>query len=472
MSGRREWLILSALLGMDLSWLYGWASLVMLGSFQQPFPFLRALGLAGAATLLTLSHHRRGWRIYQIAGVHLAGLTLACAVIIYGVEGPGCSFFAVSWVAEFFTLTKTPIHWLQLVVALFWCLAFWIMGIRLALLPKNHLTVSNHFDFGVMSLVLLHLLEMLLFVEGGIILTELSLPRVLFAFFTFSVTAFCLARCAGQGKSDFIIGFRGIGVISSFLAVFLLLGSGITALFLPYLTVAAETGVAVLHTVTAPVGELLLRILFFFFGHGRLLQESAAPSASQGSQLQTLAEQPVEGWLLLLQKILLFLTAGLGVLLALAFCALLIWQLGWWLSKRSDSAEPGPSPWQLFRKLLQKVFTKIFMLCRRLQGVGKRSRSPVQLYLSLINWGALSGLPLIPSETPREYGGRLSKRLPAATKEIDIIITAHNVLIYGGRTDQEAQLPQLSQLQGAWSAYIRLRSLRFWPARMKSLLFR
>jgi hypothetical protein len=466
MNGRREWLILSALLGMDLSWLYGWASLVMLGSFNQPFPFMTALGIAGAATLLTLSHHRRGWRIYQIAGVHLAGLTLACAAIIYGVEGPGCSFFAVTWVAEFFTISKTPVHWLQLAVALFWCLAFLIMGTRLVLLPKNHLTVSNHFDFGVISLVLLHLLEMLLFVEGGIILTELSLPRVLFAFFTFSVTAFCLARCAGQGKSDFITGFRGIGVISSFLALFLLLGSGITALFLPYLTVAAETGVAVLKTVTAPVGELLLRILLFFFGHGRLLPESAAPSASQDSQLQALAEQPVEGWLLLLQKIFLFLTAGLGVLLALASCALLIWQLGWWLSKRSDTAEPGSSPWQLFRKLLQKIGAAIIMLRRRFQSAGKRSRSPFQLYLSLINWGALSGLPLIPSETPREYGGRLSQRLPAATMEIDIIITVHNASIYGGRTDQEVQL------ESAWSACTKLRSPRFWPARMKSLLFR
>jgi hypothetical protein len=466
MNGRREWLILSALLGMDLSWLYGWASLVMLGSFDQPFPFMTALGIGGSAMLLTLSHHRRGWRIYQIAGVHLAGLTLACAAIIYGVEGPVSSFFEITWVAEFFTISKTPIQWLQLAVALFWCIAFWIVGTRQALLPKNHLTVSNHFDFGVISLVLLHLLEMLLFVEGGIILTELSLPRVLFAFFIFSVTAFSLARCAGQGKSDFITGFRGIGVIAGFLALLLLLGSGITALFMPYLTVAAETGVAVLHTVTAPVGELLLRILLFIFGHGRLLPNSTTPSSSKDSQLQTLAEQPVEGWLVLLQKIVLFLAAGLGVLLALIFCAMLIWQLGWWLSKRSETAEPGPSPWQLFRKLLQKIGAAIIMLRRKFQGAGKRSRSPVQLYLSLIKWGALSGLPFIPSETPREYGGRLSKRLPKATKEIDIIITVHNASIYGGRTDQEAQL------QLAWSACTKLRSPRFWPARMKSLLFR
>jgi hypothetical protein len=469
MNGRKEWLILPALIGMDLSWLYGWASLVMLGSFNQPFPFMTAFGIAGPATLLTLSHHRRGWRIYQIAGAHLAGLTLACAAIIYGVEDPGRSFFEMSWVAEFFTISKTPIHWLELVVALFWCLAFWIMGTRLALLPKNHLTVSNHFDFGVISLVLLHLLEMLLFVEGGIILTELSLPRVLFAFFIFSVTAFCLARCAGQGKSDFITGFRGIGVIFSFLALFLLLGSGITALFLPYLTMAAQTGVAILHTVTAPAGELLLRILLFLFGHDRLLPESAASSSAQNPQFQAFAEQPVEGWLALLQKIFLLLTASLGVLLAFAFCVLLIWQLGWWLSKRSDTTEPGPSPWQLLRKLLQKIGAAFIMPWRKLQGTGKRSRSPVQLYLSLINWGALSGMPLILSETPREYGGRLSKRLPAATQEIDLIISVHNASIYGGRTDQGAKLPQL---QCAWSAYSRLRSPRFWPARMKALLFR
>jgi hypothetical protein len=81
-------------------------------------------------------------------------------------------------------------------------------------------------------------------------------------------------------------------------------------------------------------------------------------------------------------------------------------------------------------------------------------------------WGAMSGLALVPSETPKEYGSRLIEKLPAAAEEIDIIIAAHNVSIYGGLTDQA------THLQRAWSAYTRLRSPRLWPARLKSLLFR
>jgi hypothetical protein len=466
MTGKRDWLILLAILGMDLSWLYGWASLIMLSSFNQPFPQMTALGIACLATLLTLSHHRRGWRYYQIGGAHFIGLIFACAALTYGVEHSVHSFFDAAWVKELFTTSRTPVGWLMQAVTLFWCLTFWITATRLAVLPRNYLTVSNHFDFGVIALVLLHLVEVLISVEGGITLTELSLPRLLFAFFAFSVPSFCLTRCAVQGKSDFITGFRGIGIMLSFLALFLLLGSGITALFLPYLAVAAETGVAVLKTVTTPVGEFLLRILMFLFGHRRQISEPTGSGSSQDHQIQIIADQPPEGWLLLVQKVIIFFTVGLGILLVLALCALMIRQLFWCLSKRSDIVDPGPSPWQLFRKLMHKLIIVIISRCRKLLSSGKRSRDPVQLYLSLTAWGAMSGLPLVPSETPREYGCRLIEKLPAAAEEIHIIIAVHNVSIYGGLTDQ------VTQLQGAWSAYTRLHNPRLWPARMKSLLFR
>jgi hypothetical protein len=467
MNARRKWLLLAALLGMDLSWLYGWASLIMLVGFHQPLPHLAALGIAVSATLLTLSHHRRGWRIYQIGALHLAGLLLACGVLIYRVETPAYSFFDMAWLVDFFSISRTPLHWLRLAVTLCCCLALWITGTRIALLPRSHVTVANHFDFGVIALVLLHLLEMLLFVEGGIILAGLSLPRLLLAFFAFAIPAFCLARCGtGQGTSGFIPGFRGIGVVVGFLALVLLLGGGVTALFLPYLTVAAETGVAILKTVTTPLGELLLGILRFLFGSGRLRSDAAGSGSAADGHLQQIALQPVEGWLLLVQKILLIFAAGLAVLFAFALGVVLIWQLVWWLTKRTDTAVPGPSPWRLFLQMLRSIFGAFMALPGELRGTGKPCRSPVQLYLSLVHWGAGSGLPLTPSETPREYGRRLIKRLPTVTDEIELIVAVHNASIYGGQTGQAVQLHH------AWAACARLRSPRFWPVRFKSLLFR
>ncbi len=466
MTEKRDWLILLALLGMDFSWLYGWASLIMLSSFNQPFPQMTILSVALTATLLTLTHHHRGWRYYQIGGAHFIGLILASAALIYGIGNSVHSFFDAAWIKEFFNTPRTPVGWLMQAIALFWCIAFWVTAARLAVLPRNYLTVSNHFDFGVIAMVLLHLLEVLISVEGGITLTELSLPRLLFSFFAFSVPAFCLTRCAVQGKSDFITGFRGIGVIFSFLALFLLLGSGIAALFLPFLTVAAETGVAVLKTVTSPIGGFLLRILMFLFGHRQQITDPTISSSSQQLPVQDIAGQPMEGWFLLLQQILLFFVAGLGIVLVLALCALVILQLGWWLSRRGNIVDSGASPWQLFRELMHKLIIIIILRWRKLRDRGKRNHDPVQLYLSLMAWGAMSGLTLLPSETPREYGSRLIEKLPAAAEEIHIIITAHNVSIYGGVSDQA------TRLQCAWSACRRLRSPRLWPVRIKSLLFR
>ncbi|KJS02392.1 MAG: hypothetical protein VR65_05630 [Desulfobulbaceae bacterium BRH_c16a] len=461
----RKSLILPALWGMDLSWLYAWAAVIMLAGFGMPFSQASALLPAVSATVLTLFIRHRGWRNYQIVGVHALGLILACAAVIHDLEQPASPFYHFSWLLEFPATPKTPGHWLLLAAALFWSIVFWIAGTRLALIPRDHITISNHFDLGVISLVLLHLFEMLLAVKGGITLVGLSLPRVLFAFFIFSVLAFCLARCRGDGKSDFIVGFRGIGVVVSFMTALLLLGSGVTALFLPFLTVAAETGVAVLKTITAPAGNLIVNILSFFFGRGKLLSDQAGSQTTRNPGLQEVSFQQAEGWQALLQQILLYLTAGLGVVAVVMLFILLVWQTGWWLSQKTGKGRPGSSPWQMFRELIGAVLAAVAALIGKLQVTSRRPPDPVQLYLALTAWGGSSGLAFIPSETPRQYGERLSKRFPALREEFLLIIAVHDRAVYGERLEPSGQL------QSARLACRRLHSFRLWPIRLKTLLF-
>ena len=466
MTGWRGGLILLALWGMDLSWLYAWAGVITLAGFGAPFSQSAAIWISGSATLLTLSLRHKGGRNYQLVGAHAAGLALACCAVMYGLEQPGQSFYLFSWLLEYLARPKSPGLWLLLIVSLIWVIVFWIAGTRLVLISRDHITVSNHFDIGVISLVLLHLLEMLLAEKGGIILIDLSLPRVLFVFFIFSVLAFCLVRCHGQGKSDFIVGFRGIGVVLTFMSLLLLLGSGVVALCLPFLTVAAKTGVTVLQTLAAPLGNILVRLMTFLFGHGKVLSDQAGSKALSNSGIQVASAMQEEGWGELVQKILVYMTAGLlGCVLLLLVCVC-VWQLAWWMTQKVDKVQTGPSPFQLLKTLLSKFFGYLFALVVNLQGVWHQTADPVQLYLALTYWGGRSGLKLRPAETPKQYGERLSGSFPAMTKEIRAIIIAHDQVVYGQRCDCA------EPVQRARSACRRLYSLRHWPTRLKNLLFR
>jgi hypothetical protein len=97
---------------------------------------------------------------------------------------------------------------------------------------------------------------------------------------------------------------------------------------------------------------------------------------------------------------------------------------------------------------------------------GKAHKGAVQLFTALLSWGRHSGLPHFLSETPREYGLRLENRFPSLEKEIESIIEAFNLEVYGEiiLNDQEWAIAE--------SAWRRLRSPFHWPSRLKSWLLR
>jgi hypothetical protein len=74
-------------------------------------------------------------------------------------------------------------------------------------------------------------------------------------------------------------------------------------------------------------------------------------------------------------------------------------------------------------------------------------------------------MPHILSETPAEYGIRLGKRFPSLSGEIERIVGTFNLIVYGeAAIDDE----QMSQAKRSWR---KLRSPRYWPARLKSWFF-
>ena len=95
----------------------------------------------------------------------------------------------------------------------------------------------------------------------------------------------------------------------------------------------------------------------------------------------------------------------------------------------------------------------------------KGYRDAVQLYQAFLKWGRRSGLPHLLSETPDEYGSRLGKRFPYLAGEIGGIVEAFKLVVYGELALDDAQMTM------ARLSWRKMRSPRYWPARLKSWFF-
>ena len=84
--------------GMELCWMYGWASFLMTAILGFPISFPGMTGAFVLAAILTAFSSGRGWRIIQIGGLHVIGLavaTLATLLIVFSTE-TGCTDFFIN----------------------------------------------------------------------------------------------------------------------------------------------------------------------------------------------------------------------------------------------------------------------------------------------------------------------------------------------------------------------------------------
>jgi hypothetical protein len=246
MKSTRGGLLFLASGGMELSWLYAWATFIMTSILHRPFPLPEAIGTFALAAVLTLFVRGRGWWVILILGLQVFGLLLTTSRILHVFFYGSRPFFGQWWLLECFGQPKDHLEWFILVLILCFALLFWVGGVTLARRSTAYLTVCTRFDVGVAAFGCLLLIKFLLLVRGGIKVQDPMAELLLFPFFVFSLLAIGLARNRSSAQKDFLSGYQGIGVIVSFTVVVLAFGAGLVLLFLPYLTRAAEMGYEVL----------------------------------------------------------------------------------------------------------------------------------------------------------------------------------------------------------------------------------
>jgi hypothetical protein len=447
--------------GMELSWLYAWATFLTTSILHQPFPFPEAISTFALAAALTLFSKGKGWRIVYIPGIQLFGFIFATLRIVYVFSSWSYSFLSQSWFIEFFNTPRGPLEWFYLILILFWALLFWIGGVTLARRLKAYSTLCSRFDLGIAAFFLLFLTKFLLLVKGGIKIDDPISQLLLFPFFIFSLLAIGLVRNQSTTPRDFLPGYQGIGVILSFTAVVVLFGTGLVLFFLPYLTLAAETGYGILKTAAKPLGPILVSILRFIFLHGAT-RPGKPPPPTKGITGDLVSPGESSWWVELLEKILGWGLGGLLGLTLLIIFGLAVFYLFRWLFSRTPIHQRRQGSWHLILLWVERL--RVFLLsCWR--GMARRVKGykgAAQLYTALLSWGRHSGLLHFLSETPTEYGLRLKYRFPSLKKEIELIIEAFNQEIYGEIILNEQQLAMTQ------SALRRLWSPLHWPSRLKT----
>jgi hypothetical protein len=457
----RRSLLLLAHGGMELSWLYAWATFLMTSIAHRPFPLPGAIATFLLAAALTLVVRGMGLRVISVLGLQTLGLLLAASRIVYTFNYRAYPYFGQGWLVGFLGRTRDPLEWFILVIILIFALLFWLGGVTLARRSTAYLTICSRFDLGVAAFFCLLLIKFLLLVRGGIEVQDPAPVLLLFPYFIFSLLAIGLARNSSGAQKDFLAGYRGVGVLASFTVLVFAFGAGLALLFMPYLSAAAEVGYGVMKSAAAPLGPVLVRVLRFLFFRTRVREEPSSSSPG-GHEAEFIPSGESSWWSELVEKVLAWGLLGLVVLMGLVLCVIGAWYLVRWLFSRTSKEERKPIHWQLALLWAQSLWAAFSMALQMAVQRLKPYRDAVQLYRALLKWGRRSGLPHRLSETPVEYGSRLRKQFPSLTGEIERIVEAFNLVVYG---EEALDDQQMTLAKVCWR---RLRSPQYWPARLEA----
>ena len=458
-SGRQKTLLVLSCGGMEFTWRYAWAFFILLSILNRPFPLPETLAVFSMGSLVTLVAGYKNWRLYQSLSLHIACFTIAWLLSTHRFFYRHMPLSNISWMADWFEhLQELQQGFIQLLF--FACLLlFWLGARALVKRPPTYVPVCLQFDKGLGALFLLLLIKFMAQEKGGVLLEDPVTGYLLFAFFTFSLIAISLSRNQSKVEKAFRPGYHSIGIVLGFVSIVLIGSAVLAVLLLPYLTLMADSAQSVLKETVAPMGPVVENWIRFIFSIGRHRRDINlfGTSDSIGDQLYP---EPEIGW----SQGFGWIVLGLIGLMALGVCGYLIRRLVRWLLKRNTINKSKQPPMILISMLLSMLGAILLGVWKGMLFLLKRIDSAAAGYAGMLRWGRRSGLPAAASETPVEYGERLTQRFPRLKTEIEMIIEAFNREIYGQFPPDEMALAGIQSAQG------RMRNPRHWPLRLRGWL--
>jgi len=441
--------------GMEITWRYAWAFFLTLSILNRPFPLLESVAAFTMASLIAAVTGYRNWRVYQSLSLHIAGFIMTWLLLTHRFFYRPAPLFNTSWIADWFDQLVVAQH-LFIQLLFFTCLLlFWLGARAMVKRQNNYFPVCLQFDKGIGAIFLLLLIKFIHQQKGGILLEDPVTRYLLFAFFTFSLIAISLSRNQSSAEKTFRPGYHGIGIVLGFVSMALIGSAAVIVMFLPHLTLMADSAQSILTEAARPMGSVVVDIIRFLFSIGRYRRDIGTQVTSNGSQVYPDADMGWArgpGWFML----------AIFVLMALGLCAYLVHLLVCWLLKRNTMDKSQHGSLMLISKLLSMAAAICLSVWNGLLFLFKRIDSAAAVYAGLLRWGRRSGLPVVLGETPIEYGRRLYRHFPRLKKEIEMIIEAFNSEVYGNIVIDEKRLSRIL------AARRKMRSPRHWLPRLRA----
>jgi len=251
MQENRSKRVLAACCGMDLCWLYAWASFMAVATTTIRFPlwagFIAFFGALGTRSLFMIKRTRLIWHVLA----HACGAGLLLRSSLYHVFG---------------TISPQTIYqWYQVLFVVLAIGIFWYKGARLAGRALGYRVVCNHFDLGVSLLFAITCIKLFVELKAGIVFEESFTFNCIWAFFLFGLTALFLSFNETGKRGSFLKGFRTYGLLISVTTVLILVCIGSFLIFRSFMTRVAESGYTALVTASDVVNPYIKSLILFLF---------------------------------------------------------------------------------------------------------------------------------------------------------------------------------------------------------------
>lgn len=447
--------------GMEICWVYAWASFTVVAIVGRALPFPQIVAVFLFSAILTSLSRGHGWRIVNLAGIHLVGCVCSVIAVLHGFYYASYPLFGTEWITSFFTTTRTPVEWFHLILMHIWVGLFWYGGAAFAYREKNYTVICPRFDIGLAAFFVLFLVKLALRVKGGIIPDDQVSFKLVYPYLLLALTAIGLSRVGHEGSRDFLPGHGGLGMFMSGVSVVLLFASSLILFFIPSLTQVAEVGQRALKSTALWMLPLFADVIRFIFMGGKIRPEplsGSSPKGADGSGFSIFTGW----WSETLDKILRWGLEIVVVTFSILIAVVLAYLAFRWLFSRTTLSPPLTEQRNASRFWFIRLGALIFSFWRAVKNVSRGYTKASELYSVLSEWGRRSGLPRMETQTPLEFGARLTSQFPTLHGEISSIISAFNVEAYGKTmvTDE--------QFMDALAAWRIVRKPVYWPRRFKT----
>lgn len=457
--------------GMELCWLFAWAGF-LLSAMKYKLSLPVVVGIFGSGCVVSVLERPIQRPISSVA-LRVTAFLVLYSLLMQMVLKASFQGWPLAWLSALREEPRSAEAWLFLILFTTVSLGIYWRGLLKPGRCANGENINSRFDMGLGAFFLLFVIRTALTGKGFSIPGYPHLSMLFIQYFLFSLFAIGLIRTRHTAERFSGPGFYRIFTVLVFSCAILAIAGIIAGLFRSHLTSGADRFLITLKSGGEVVVSTFISTLFFIRKH-----RSDSPTSLRSSQdLGPHSPQPEAGAsqatpvvttgedIGLVEQILGYSALGL----ALTGMVLLIGALTWVvlrhiLRKREKTHADATLP-QMLKEFFRHVLQYLQDLKSRIPQWFRVCRSGMEIYAALKIWGRRSGIEPRQTDTPLEYGNRLTRSFPGFKMEVDLIVELVNQEIFA-----ENVLTR-NQLTSGLKAGKEMRKLKHWPLRLKTWLF-